>query len=75
MEQNRQWYLGLPVSIRRHVIEDASRKWLSLRMYCEKHGLDMLDDSIVDDWLFRDISQLINEIRFDNMSRALRSRI
>jgi len=74
--ENREWYLGLPMAIRAIVVSDALHKWPSLEQYADKEGYDMRTNDFAHSDMFRiHFSRVINAIRFDNVSRGLRSQI
>lgn len=75
-QENREWYLNLPRNIRAIVVEDAVHKWLFLDEYARKEGIDMTSNNFAHDRMFGvHFSRVINVIRFDNVSRHLRSRV
>lgn len=75
LEANRKWFSGMTIENQQLVLEDVLRKWPALTHLATHEGIDIGSPTFVAQGLFLGVSDVINELRYEDMAKHLRSRI
>ncbi len=75
LSENQGFYIKLTLEQRQQVISDVLSKWPALDSHSKTMKFDMLSNSFTTNRWFKQFCTVINEIRVDDATRKLRTRV